>query len=377
VKPKVTFVVPCYKLAHLLPECIQSILGQSYTDLEVLIMDDCSPDNTPEVAATFKDARVKHVRNEPNLGHLRNYNKGIGMAQGDYIWLISADDRLRRDDAVKRYVEMMEAHPEIGYIFCPGHGLLGSQDTGLMKWTVYREQDEILKGRNFLKDLLEDNFILAPSGLVRRTCYERHGAFPEDMPYGGDWYLWCLFAIHYDVGYLAEAMVDYRVHDLSMTNILREGNIRKCVEDDLILPWRIRREAERVGAADVVRYATRAVVEQFSRALVGHAVRGTVSSVSINEIEERLAKECEIPAERAKLMVQILELSGDRLYWKEDFAGAKDMYWRAIRRDWTSGSVLTKGVLASAGRVGLSLRRRLAGTNRKSQAVAAQATAKS
>jgi glycosyltransferase involved in cell wall biosynthesis len=72
--PIVSFVVPCYKLAHLLRECVESILSQTYGDFEVLIMDDCSPDNTPEVAQSFQHPRVKYVRNDPNLGHLRNYN---------------------------------------------------------------------------------------------------------------------------------------------------------------------------------------------------------------------------------------------------------------------------------------------------------------
>src|SRR5947209_11370258 len=86
-KPKVSFVVPCYKLAHLLPECINSILSQTFKDFEILIMDDCSPDNTEEIARSFKDPRVKHIRNDPNLGHLRNYNKGIELSRGRYIWL--------------------------------------------------------------------------------------------------------------------------------------------------------------------------------------------------------------------------------------------------------------------------------------------------
>src|SRR6266853_4290713 len=88
--PTVSFIVLCYKLAHLLPECVNSILSQTYFDFEVLIMDDCLPDNTPEVAQSFADPRVRHIRNDPNLGHLRNYNKGIAMAHGKYIWLISA-----------------------------------------------------------------------------------------------------------------------------------------------------------------------------------------------------------------------------------------------------------------------------------------------
>lgn len=66
--PTVSFIVPCYKLAHLLPDCVNSILSQTYRDFEVLIMDDCSPDNTPQVAQSFPDPRVTHIRNDPNLG---------------------------------------------------------------------------------------------------------------------------------------------------------------------------------------------------------------------------------------------------------------------------------------------------------------------
>src|SRR5437764_14943821 len=114
-EPLVSFVVPCYKLAHYLAECVDSILSQTYTNLEILIMDDCSPDNTPEVARSFTDPRVKYIRNEPNLGHLRNYNKGIKMSQGKYVWLISADDRLTCREALARYVTVMESNPKVGY----------------------------------------------------------------------------------------------------------------------------------------------------------------------------------------------------------------------------------------------------------------------
>jgi len=63
MNPLVSFVVPCYKFAHLLPQCVNSILEQTYQNYEILIMDNCSPDTTPEVAASFKDPRVKHIRN--------------------------------------------------------------------------------------------------------------------------------------------------------------------------------------------------------------------------------------------------------------------------------------------------------------------------
>src|SRR5262245_43985084 len=164
--PKVTFIVPCFKLAHLLPDCVNSILGQTFGDFEILIMDDCSPDNTPEVARSFGDPRVKHVRNEPNLGHLRNYNKAIEMAAGEYLWLISADDRLRRPYVLEQYLRVLEANPGVGFAFCPGYALQGNVETEMVGWATLDSPDTILDGRVFLKRLLESNCVLAPSGIV-------------------------------------------------------------------------------------------------------------------------------------------------------------------------------------------------------------------
>src|SRR5262245_19230606 len=130
--PKVSFVVPCYYLAHLLADCVNSILRQSYTNFEVLIMDDCSPDHTPEVAQSFSDRRNQYIRNERNLGNTGNYNKGIALSRGHYVWLISADDYLRREYVLQRYVEVMESHPEVGYVFCPVIALENGQQTGVM-----------------------------------------------------------------------------------------------------------------------------------------------------------------------------------------------------------------------------------------------------
>ena len=94
-------------------------------------MDDCSPDATPDIVAGITDPRVRHVRHATNVGHLRNYNIGIAMARGDYIWLISADDRLRRPYVVERFVEQLDRHPRVGYVFCPVIRFDGERETTL------------------------------------------------------------------------------------------------------------------------------------------------------------------------------------------------------------------------------------------------------
>jgi glycosyltransferase involved in cell wall biosynthesis len=224
-----------------LPECINSILSQTYGDFEILIMDDCSPDNTREVAQSFTDPRVQYIRNDPNLGHLRNYNKGIGIARGKYIWLISGDDRLRVNYALERYVRLMETHPSVGYVFCPAMSLEDAVETRAAAWTVNGIHDTIIDGRRFAARLVESNSVAAPSAMARRACYDKMGVFPLDLPYAGDWYLWCLFALHFDVAYFTEPMVNYRLHGMSMTS---HTALRRKLEDNLAVRWRIKRLAQ-------------------------------------------------------------------------------------------------------------------------------------
>ncbi len=163
--PAVSFIVPCYKLAHLLPECINSILAQSYGNFEVLIMDDCSPDDTAEVAQSFRDKRVRHIRNNSNLGHLNNYNKGISLAVGRYVWLISADDYLRTPYVLKRYVDLLDDNSKIGYTYCAGFGVRNGVESHVIgRYPGGEDRDSVIPGHVMLKKLLRWNFVLAASG---------------------------------------------------------------------------------------------------------------------------------------------------------------------------------------------------------------------
>jgi glycosyltransferase involved in cell wall biosynthesis len=261
--PKVTFVVPCYNLANLLPECVNSILCQTFTDFEVLVMDDCSPDNTPEVARSFGDSRVRHVRNETNIRHLANYNKGIGMARGEYVWLISADDRLRRSYVLERYVRLMDDHPEVGYVYCPVIALQNGQEGEVLPWAYGGAHDRIFRGKDFLVDLLPANRISAPSAMARTACYRRED-FPLDLPYAGDWYLWCLFALSQDVAYLAEPMVCYRLHEQSITSMLDSGEADVIAIDEINVRWRIMTKAVEAGCPEIAARCLEVIIHDYA-----------------------------------------------------------------------------------------------------------------
>jgi len=247
--PKVSFIVPCYKLAHFLGECVNSILAQTYEKLEVLILDDCSPDNTSEVAAEFKDPRVIYIRNETNLGHLRNYNKGIELSRGSYVWLISADDCLRSRNVLQRYVELLENNPQVGYVFCPAMSLTeeGEEIDVPQMWTWPGERDRILSGREVVKRSAYCCPVCAPTGLVRKECYSHFGGFPLNLPRTGDWYLWSIFATKYDVGYFAEPMVCYRWHSTNMDSRLKKEQPSFFREQEFLVRRLIKKEAAKAG----------------------------------------------------------------------------------------------------------------------------------
>jgi hypothetical protein len=362
--PTVSFVIPCYKLGHLLPECVNSILSQTYSDFEVLIMDDCSPDNTVDVARSYRDPRIKHVRNERNLGHLRNYNKGIGMSRGKYVWLISADDYLRRPYILRRYVEFMEKHPGVGYTFCPGIGISNGRETDLMGY--YGNRDRILKGHTFLKKLLNYNFVLAPSAMARRECYEKISLFPLDavwaglpveMGWVGDWYLWCVFALCFDVGYFAEPMVCYREHDLSMTNTLTRQNIESCVAADIAVPWLIRQKANERGLRKVSKVCLLGIAHEYAAQGAGKQYRSFTSSMSIGQLEESLCRSTQNEKERNWIRARLFEGIADNLWSRGDSLSARKFYLLGLQKDWRMAKVYAKLLLLWFGKPGDYVRR--------------------
>jgi len=355
--PKVTFIVPCYKLGHLLPDCIHSILAQSYQDYEVLILDDCSPDETPRIAQSFVDPRVKYIRNEQNLGHLRNYNKGIELARGKYVWLISADDCLRSAAVLDRYVELMDANPQVGYSFCPAMRLENGQVKELLEYSVQGPQDAVIDGRKFLQRLIYANTVVAPSAMVRKECYDKVSLFPLDMPWGGDWYLWCVFALKYDVAYFAEPMVCYRRHALSMTSHLMNGHVESCSDEDIELPWNIKKQAEALGYHEVVKHCRHAIVREYARTIATQRYLAMTSGMSIDKFRASLHDHVTNNRDFRWIEARVYSTMGDYYYWQTNYAKAQECYLQAITCAQWLPKTLLKYLLLLSGTVGMRVRR--------------------
>jgi glycosyltransferase involved in cell wall biosynthesis len=369
--PTVSFLVPCYKLAHFLAECIHSILSQSYKNIEIIILDDQSPDNTATVSQKIVSANpgrnIVYVRNPENLGNILNYNKGIGMAAGKHVWILSPDDRLRSENIVAKYVRLMESDPEVGYIFCPAHNIENGQDIGIEQKSVYRTKDQILNGRQLVKDIVDNDFwLLAPSVMIRKECYEEVTLFPEEMPHRGDSYVWSLIAMRRKVGYFAAAMIDYRLHEDSMMSTMMRENMAKLIKDDIAVQWRVKAEAERQGLDDIAHHCEHAVVRTYARALSGVCCRGYSYRLTRELFEVSLSKYEANPVRRSRIRARVLTSLGDRLHREDRIADARKMYLEA-NANWRNINRSLKLILLRSGKLGIILRRYLSGLRRLSR----------
>ena len=356
--PLVSFVVPCYKHGHFLADCVNSILQQTFGNFEIVIMDDCSPDSTPAVAQSFDDPRIIYVRNPHNLGHLANYNKGIATTRGKYVWLINVDDYLRRPYVLERFVDLMERNPRASFVFCPAVSVHG--DVEEPPHGVNGDTDRIFSGTQFLERLLLANCIPTPAVMVRRTSYDRVGLFPLDLPYAGDWFQWCHHALYGEVGYLAEPMVCYRIHDANMTKefLARPAAL---IADEVAVRWRILRIAERAGAAAVVEAALQGTTADYSRRVtVPLTGRRWTQGITLRQFEESLHQHCADGRVRARITAAVLGAMADVYYAQGEIEQSREHYRQALRQQPMNAALWAKLVLLGMGAMGRLLRDSLA-----------------
>jgi glycosyltransferase involved in cell wall biosynthesis len=353
--PAVSFVVPAYRLAHLLAECLESILAQSFQDHEILVMDDCSPDDTASVVSRFPDARVRYIRNETNLGHLANYNKGIRLARGRYLWLISADDRLKSTDVLARFVQVLEQDADASFVFCPAMGLRAGVETGIVR-SCWSPPDAMrLDGTELLKILLERNVIAAPACLARLSAYHRAGLFPTDLPYAGDWYLWCRFAMDGRVAYLPEPMVHYRLHAASMSESLSVGRPEQIMSDDITVRWRIMHEAAEMGKDAVQRIASACITGDYCARVIRQDAEPWRGGLSMEQAVASIRLYAESEHEASWFVARLAEEVADALWADGRVAEARSYYGTAIRNA-PALSAIVKRSLLPLGAASLRLR---------------------
>ena len=220
----VQVLVPCYNYGRYLEHCVQSVLIQPGVDVDVLIIDDCSQDNTAEVCNALKDRdnRVRVIRHEKNMGHIATYNEGIGLIQGDYFVLLSADDLLV-EGALVRAVSLMEAHPAVGMTYGQAISFTNNK---IPRPRTKSMGTKVWDGRRWMRHVYKSgkNFVICPEVVVRACIQRQIGGYDPALPHSGDLEMWLRIAAVSDVGYVRGTdQAYYRVHKFSMQNTVNAG----------------------------------------------------------------------------------------------------------------------------------------------------------
>jgi glycosyltransferase involved in cell wall biosynthesis len=227
-EPKVSVIIPNYNHARYLPERIESVLSQTCQDVEVLLMDDCSNDDSRCVIADYaaRDPRIRVVLNEQNSGStFKQWNKG------EYICLAESDD-VADPTFLEKLLALLDANPAAGLAYSQSWRI---DENGQRHGTwapIMAELDATLWESNFVvggpelvrRFMVHSNIVPNASAVVmRRSALAAVGPAPETMRIAGDWVFWVRYMMTTQVGFVAEPLNYFRFH---------RHNVRSSTEQD-------------------------------------------------------------------------------------------------------------------------------------------------
>ena len=196
-------IVPTFKARATLLEAVQSVVAQTWVDLEIIVVDDACPDDSTQVLTSLSDPRIRIVRLERNVGLSGARNAGMSVARGEFIALLDADDRCS-PKRLERQISVLDAQPNVGLVTSLANRIDAAGQLVSRARDVWRLSEQALEPL-----LLFTSPLTASSYVLRRSVIPEHGFRPilaEDFGMTHD-----VIAMGHDVRMIREALVDYRI----------------------------------------------------------------------------------------------------------------------------------------------------------------------
>lgn len=212
-QPLVSVVIATYNMGKYIDQAVESVLNQSWKNLEIIVVDDGSTDDTQNVMARFADdKRVIYLKTE-NQGQPKAKNHGIKNSKGDFIAFCDADDLWEEN---KLEIQMpLFANDRIGVVYSDVSNI--SPDN---KRFIRPSNEKRYTGKVIEKMLLE-NFVPFGTSVIRRACIEKNGIFDEQFRMGIDWDLWLRYSLDWEFAFTPERTYIYRIWEGQMSNNYR------------------------------------------------------------------------------------------------------------------------------------------------------------
>ncbi len=223
--PKISVCIPTFNRAEYLRDAMESALQQTYSNFELLVVDDASNDSTPEVVASFKDPRIRYFRNAENIGMVRNWNRCLEVAAGEYVTILCDDDLMHPENLS----EKMKAFESEGVdlVFC-AMNIVDEQGRQVRVYKHYPKSRYLSGPAKIVEWLGNGNGIGCPSlVMVRASVLQKAGRFNETLLLHVDQEMWLRILLMGNAYFLENVLVSVRMHQKSVSSSLEQaGRIR-------------------------------------------------------------------------------------------------------------------------------------------------------
>lgn len=199
---KVSIIIPTYNRSAKLKKSIESVLQQSYTNFELLIVDDASTDDTQAMVEAISDERIRYIKQTVNGGASAARNEGVRQADAPLIAFQDSDD-IWKPEKLEKQMVYWQQHPEYAMVYCAYKKYIDGQEI-VVPNANWRGS---LEGKLF-SWLAQRNSIGAPTMLMKRECFLYAGGFDTDLRALEDWDFALRFSAKYAIGYVDEPLVD-------------------------------------------------------------------------------------------------------------------------------------------------------------------------
>lgn len=219
--PLVSVVIPTYNGSRFIKETIQSVLDQTYTNIETIIVDDGSKDNTPDIVKSINDSRIIYIR-QKNAGVSMARNNGINISKGDYIAFLDHDD-LWLPHKLEKQLLLFKENPVIAMVYSDTF-IINENNSIVGK---YSQKIKLFRGKIF-KELFLSLFITILTVVMKKSAFLELGPF---LPYNTceDYDLFLKCASKYPIDYIDEPLTKYRVHESNYSKNY-EVEVNECIK---------------------------------------------------------------------------------------------------------------------------------------------------
>lgn len=218
--PKISIVLPCYNGAKMIGEAIESVIAQTFTDWELIIVNDCSTDNTQEVAESYaaKDKRIRVFSNEKNSKLPATLNHGFREARGEY-WTWTSDDNLLSPTMLEEMSGYLDVHPEVGMVVSDLANI--DADGKIISHDIFPDN---------IQEKMPLNNCGGASFLYRSNIAKEVGEYNDNLFLAEDYDYWLRMSFATQIAHYPKVLYQYRVHANSLTATRQQQIAEKLIE---------------------------------------------------------------------------------------------------------------------------------------------------